>query len=295
MLRISLVFMCAAASTLVGTAQTKPDQSTELNNLLESVGRYVDEYERSFSLVVSAEHYSQRAMTGGVRETRDLRSDVALVAAADAGWVMFRDVYQVDGTAIRDRDDRLASLFLKPTADSGLLAKRILDEGARFNVGTIVRTVNTPTQVLAFMRPPSHGRSSFRLGGQRPHGGVDTRELQFQETGTPRLILTRDGAAASGRIWVMPQNGTVVRTELRLKSAGVSALWTVNYARQDSLALWVPVEMIETYQQEEVTPVSVDLDRSGLSRVDTRSTFEGRATYSNFRRFSVDTTTIIRK
>jgi hypothetical protein len=276
-------------------AQTRPNQPPELGKLLETLGRYVDDYERSFSAVVSAEHYTQRALTGGVRETRNLRSDVALVAAGDAGWVMFRDVYHVDGTAIRDRDDRLASLFLKPTADSGLLAKRILDEGARYNVGTIVRTVNTPTQLLAFIRSANQPRSRFQLGGQRRVDGVETRELRFQETGTPRLIVTRDDAAASGRVWVVPAAGTVVRTELRLKSAGVSALWVVTYVRQDSLALWAPVEMTETYEQDEVTPATVDLERSGLNRVGSKSTFEGRATYSNFRKFSVDTSTFIRK
>jgi hypothetical protein len=200
-----------------------------------------------------------------------------------------------DGSAIRDRDDRLASLFLKPTADSGPLAKRILDEGARYNVGTIVRTVNTPTQVLAFIRLPNQSRSTFRLGGQRQHDGIQTRGRRFEETGKPRLIVTRDDAAASGRIWVVPETGAVVRTELRLRSAGVSAQWVVNYARQDSLTLWVPVEMTEAYEQDEGTADSVDLGRSDLNRIRSKSTFDARATYSNFRRFAVDTTTIIRK
>ena len=45
-----------------------------------------------------------------------LRSDLLLVKTeADEGWVSFRDVYDVDGAPVRDRDDRLKKLFLEPS------------------------------------------------------------------------------------------------------------------------------------------------------------------------------------
>ena len=64
----------------------------------------------------------------------------------------FRDVFQVDGRAIRDHEDRLMKLVTQPASDSIAQAKRMADESARFNLGSIVRTINMPTLALMFLR-----------------------------------------------------------------------------------------------------------------------------------------------
>jgi hypothetical protein len=200
-----------AAAWFAATAwlhATPPEQEIGLDQFLETVGRYVREYERSFSAVVSREHYVQRVVSPDAPGARELRSEVALVAVGQAEWLMFRDVYEVDGRSVHDRQDRLEALFLKPTAELARHARRIADESARYNLGDVTRTLNTPTLPLAFLRLENQNRSTFQLGGRRTIDDVETQELRFQEVGMPRLILTSDNAAAAGSAWVAPASGT---------------------------------------------------------------------------------------
>ena len=286
MLRVIAV-LAAGLSLFGGFAAPIPQAQT--GEVLQAAGRYVAEYQRTFSVIVSRERYQQRAQTGGKIETRDLRSEVALVAIDDRNWILFRDVYEVDGRAITDRRDRLTQLFLKPAADLGQQAQRILEEGARHNLGPVIRTLNTPTQALEFIRSENQSRSSFRLAGRTRIDGVETHDVRFEEQGTPRMIETRDNAAASGRFWVAVGTGAIVKTEVRIQSLGTLATITVNYTKHDKLSLWVPARMIESYEPA---------DRSSISRLDVDSPIrvrvDGVATYSDYRQFSVDSKIIIR-
>lgn len=211
------------------------------------------------------------------------------MAIDDANWILFRDVYEVDGRAVTDRSDRLTQLFMKPAPDLGVQARRILEEGARHNLGPITRTINTPTQALDFIRPENQVRSSFRLAGRTSVNGVETYDLRFEETAMPRMIVTRDDAAASGRFWVALGTGAIVKTELKIRSGGMLATLTVTYTKHDKLSLWVPARMIESYEPERPASTS-SLDHAAPISV----RIDGVATYADFRQFSVDTTLIIR-
>jgi len=286
---LRLIAILAAGLSLLDAQAAPVPQTAQLAEVLKSAARYVTEYERSFSVIVARERYQQRALTGGRIETRDLRSEVALVALDDANWILFRDVYEVDGRAMNDRRDRLTELFLKPAADLGQQARRILEESARHNLGPITRTLNTPTQALEFIRAESQFRSSFRLAGRTKVDGVETHDVRFEEQVMPRMIETRDNAAASGRFWIAQGTGTIVRTELRIQSLGTMATITVNFNKHDKLSLWVPARMIESYEPS---------NRSSISRLDVDSPrgirIDGVATYSDYRQFSVDSKIIIR-
>ena len=97
-----------ALSTVVVSRQAPP-----LADVLAQAARYIAEYELAFSAVVSEERYQQTLLgviARGGRESRTLRSDVLLVLGKETGWVRFRAVYEVDGRAVRDRQDRLANL-----------------------------------------------------------------------------------------------------------------------------------------------------------------------------------------
>jgi len=290
-----LTAVCVLSTPL--PAPTAQGERPRLEDVLSAVGAYVRQYEQAFSAVVSRERYVQRTLWAGGETTRELQSEVALVAVGGSDWLVFRDVYEVDGRAVRDRDDRLAALFMKPTSDLGAQARRIAQEGARYNVGDITRTgLNTPTQALEFLRRENQHRSSFRLGGRRTIDGVETLELRFEEVTTPRMIGTPDDAPAVGRVWIAPTNGTVLRTELRVASSNVAAAIIVRYTWHERLSQWVPVEMAETYEAEGGETMGVvDVERGGGIRTGVRITVECRADYSDFRQFSVNTSEIIRK
>ena len=261
----------AASAHSFAQSQTPP----ELAGLLSSVAAYLEDYEQRSGAVVSLETYIQNAQRGSDRAVRHLKSDMLVLSVGTAGWLGFRDVFEVDGRPVRDHDERLYKLFLNPSPDALAQAKKILDEGARFNVGQVTRNINVPTMALTFLKESYQHRSRFADKGVETVDGVRTRVIEFSEQASPRVISTPDGSAARGRVWIDPEQGRVVRTELMLSGA-VHLMITVTYAPQDRLdGLWVPVSMRESYRRGgELT--------------------EGRATYSNFRRFNVDVSTIIK-
>ena len=92
----------------------------------------------------------------GWRVRRRLRSDLLLLRPEDAAtWVQFRDVFEVDGEAVRDRQDRLAKLFLSGDLSTAKQVEEIRAQSARYNIGSVVRTMNVPVLPLAVLAPPA--------------------------------------------------------------------------------------------------------------------------------------------
>jgi hypothetical protein len=174
---------------------------------------------------VSEEEYVQRLRarrSGGVIATRRLRSEVLLAKAGQAGWVAFRDVFEVDGRAIRDRHSRLEALFLRPGADSDGQARKITEESARFNLGLLQRTINVPTLALTLLRTDHQARCRFELDRVTRVAGREAAQVKFVEVAQPRMVATPDHAAAEGRLWIEPATGRVVKTEFTIRTAGAS-------------------------------------------------------------------------
>lgn len=285
------IVLCGAA-WVAASAQEAP----ALDAVLTRVGRYVDEYERSFSAIVSREHYVQRMRQGNDIDTRELRSEVALVPVGDAlEWMLFRDVHEVDGRKLRSQKERLAGLFGGTDPDTAALARKIADESSRYNLGSIERTINTPTVALMFLRAANQSRAAFEIVGGERIDGVPAVELRFRETALPRIVRTHDNAAAEGRAWVYPASGRVIRTRLELLSAGAQAIIDVHYANEEKLGLLVPVRMTEMYSLGQRTAGSGAIDPFDRMRgAPVNLLIDGRATYADHRRFSVETKTIIK-
>jgi len=265
-----------------------------LVQLLQGAGEYVLAYESAFRIVVAEEVYVQRrrvSATGPVHETRRLASDVAFVRAPGTAlpWWLLRDVYEVDGSPVRDREARLEKLLVGGSAGGGLERPRaIADEGARFNLGRSYRNFNVPTLVLAFLHPAVQPRFSFERKGRTTIEGRPFVEIQFRELKAPTVIRGPDAAPdvlAAGRVWLHDgTDGTVGRTELVLEVAGdgvtTRVLLTTEYRPYRPLALWVPVEMRDRLQTE----LAGSRGRSGTVEV-----VDGLAAYSRFRQAGVTT------
>ena len=91
-------------------------QETDSARVLARAGAYLAQYERDVTAVVAQEGYLQRVPIEP--RSRRLKSELVIVADATGGWVEFRDIFEVDGRARRDRDQRILRLFLKPNADA---------------------------------------------------------------------------------------------------------------------------------------------------------------------------------
>ena len=138
-------------------------------------------------------------------------------------------------------------LVTQPASDSIAQAKRMADESARFNLGSIVRTINMPTLALMFLRSDMQDRLTFTLGGTKKIDGRSTVELRFAEHAMPRIIASIDAAPAGGRFWLEPDSGRVIRSELVVDSGNARAQITVTYGQRPKLAVWVPTSMDEAY------------------------------------------------
>ncbi|MBW8868570.1 MAG: hypothetical protein JF610_14810, partial [Acidobacteria bacterium] len=199
-----------------------------------------------------------------------------LLAAPDAGnrWLSFRDVYSVDGRPVRDRDSRLQKLFESAAANRFDAARRIADEGARFNLGSISRNINVPSMPLTFITRENRARSAFRDAGREVVSGVAAIVLEFQETSRPTLVksVTRD-VPGRGKFWVDPETGRVLKASARFEARDFTCEMLVTFGPVEKLSMWVPIEMTDTSENS-------------------KELITGLAVYTNYRRF--DTSVVIK-
>lgn len=299
-----LAFVAVAAVVATGSwpvAAQAPDRA--LAGLLGSTAAYVRAYEERFSLLVAEERYVQEirrpdnnpvagnltrnnpgggfSTNGGVRKRAVLRSDFLIVRLGGGnGWMPFRDTFDVNGTRVNDRSDRLAKLFAEPSDDSFNHAARIMADSTRHNLGSMTRTVNIPTLALMFLHPQVRERFTFSRHGEETLDGRLAWRVEYHESQRPALIKTTRGRdlPASGTFWIEAATGVVLKTTMTAADALVRALVTTTYRRDDGLDLWVPARMEDYYKADgEVDEVT------------------GIATYTNYRTFTAATDLALRR
>jgi len=283
-----LIVVPAVLATTASAAGRQPT----LKEVLAQVGDYVVRYETELSGIVAEEQYTQITDVSDRPHLthRELKSDLLLVRAQGRdgmGFVQFRDVFEVDGDSVRDRSERLVKLFMNPTATSRNQAAEIMRESSRYNIGSVERNVNVPVLMLSFMHPRYQPWFKFTMDTESagvPKGmpkasnfavSVDVRVLSFKETGEPPLVDSRDTkgpARTHGRVWVEPDTGRILMTELDIDTPTVRSTIQVSYQSEPVLGFLVPVEMREEYEMPR-----------------RKYHMSGTATYGNFRQFTVQT------
>jgi hypothetical protein len=267
--------LLAIAVVSIAAPYPRARDTPSLKDVLRRVTGYVEAYGEQASIVVATERYTQTLVGRGNGELHErvMVADFAIVKAeANHTWIGFRDVIEVDGKPLADRDNRLIDAL---TSSSGSIdeARRISDESARFNIGGILRNFNVPTTVLFFFTRENVDRFKF---SRKNRDGDAAWEVQFREVRKPTLIRTPEGVSvpSEGTIEVNPVHGTVFRTHLRValphegSVRGIAEI-DVTFRRVDALAMWLPESMDEKY---------LDL-RGRAARI------TGHAEYSNYRRF----------
>jgi len=269
-----------ALGALVTLAVPAPAQAPPaLDEILKRAGAYVAGFAEQFASVVAEEHAEQSA-SGGPRDMvteRKILADILLVRVPGTQqWMGFRDVFEVNRSTVRDREDRLLKLFVDSPGTAVSQARRIADESARYNVGDLTRNFNLPTTALLFLHPSAQWRFRYRKAGDRERDGVRYWVIRGTETASPTFIQTSMGrdTELTTEYLVDPASGRVARSTLKLKFPAETDI-TVDYRPDATLGMWVPARMEESYAH-------------GMTRI--RST----ATYANFRRFQVNTDTSFR-
>jgi hypothetical protein len=269
-------FLAAALAILLLTteAAAQAPAPVSLDVLLRRVFDYVERFQSGFGSMVAEERYEQhvrgdRAMT--IRDvSRVMKSDFLLIKVEGHGWTPFRDVFEVDGRQLRDRQDRLTALFLSgATTNAFEQARRIMDEGARYNLGGGSRNINVPTLPLMYLADGVREGVRFTEGKR----DKDSRVIEFTEIARPTLISTGDhDLPATGRVWADEDTGVITRAELDAADTSIQSTVTVTYGFDDKVQSWVPLRMEDR-----------------IKRPKDASYVQGEATYSKFRRFKVST------
>jgi VWFA-related protein len=272
----------AAPGTTTGESEVR-DPALDL--VLGRMSAYLSAYADQYSSTIATERYTQSYGAGVGSRERVLESDFGIVRLpGNSQWLAFRDVIRVDGKTVADRAGRLAALFQNASAGTLKQADKITQESTRFNIGPISRTVNNPAVLLEALDARNQYRFRFSKGGEETLDGTHAWVLRFTEHARPTFIRSFKGENEPliGRAWVDPAEGRLLRVEITIPdlffplqpmTPHFSAIITVTFREDPRLRLWVPATMTERY------------DRLGS----TGRLATGEATYSDYRRFGVET------
>jgi VWFA-related protein len=302
------------------SAPASPAAARSLEDLLARAVQYVVAYGETMSLVIGVERYAQWMQnTDYVRPVvRNLVSEFALVRIKD-DWLGFRNVVDLDGKPVGDRQDRLQKLFLDSPATAMQASRAIADESARYNMGPLQRNFNVPTTALFFLHPSNRARFAFKKDGEETLEGARVWKIRYRETLKPTIIRTSRGKdmPVKGLFWIDPADGRVLKTNMELESEAMlsgsntqmrnntfeepfqgrivpgwnerrvlsSVSITVSYGPEPRLGLLVPREMLETYEGP---------FRSQFTGNESASKVNCRATYSDFKRFETSGRVIVK-
>lgn len=255
----------------------------DLQYLLKRTSEYVDRFHEEFSNCVLEEKYVQKSRKMSITlrpvlEIRILRSDVLLLWVPESKeWALFRDVYEVDGQQVRERDQRLQKLFIESPAR----LEEITSESARYNLGPVRRNINVPTLVLTFLRAENLPRFQFKISGKDKVEGLIHVKVDFTEHQRPTLISNKGkDTFCQGSVWVDPVSGMIRRTRLVVSGSGTEepkADIQVTFKQLAAEGIALPAFMTESY--------TFPHSSSGVLAPEVH----GRADYTNIRQFRIQT------
>ncbi len=268
-------------------------QEPTLGTVLKHASEYVDNFHRQLSSIVAEETYvqeikHQQSAFGNpvMLPKRRLKSDLLLVRPEGADrYVELRDVFQVNDQPVRDREERLTRLLKEASSESTDKIAAIINESARYNIGTIQRNINTPLLAMQFLDADYQERFTFKrsmkkapklgAGEARAEGedspvfrvATEMWTVEFKERNRATIIRTPNGRdlPTRGRFWINPDTGAVLMTELEIEGDDLHVVVTVSYQSEPLMGFLVPVEMRESY-------------------ISKRERVEGAAVYGKFRK-----------
>jgi hypothetical protein len=268
--------LAAAVALLVCAAIGRPAaQTPSLDEVLKRTATYVAGFRNQLSGIVAEETYRQQVTSTGrqantflVDPSRRLRSELLLVKPDGTDrYVELRDVFEVDGAALHNRQGRLEALLRDTSSSAEGTIQAIIEESARYNIGKITRNINTPLMSLQFLDATRQPRFQFKhveraakpvftdardqAANETPVFRVSTEmwTIQYRERGKNTIIRRPNGGdmPAHGRFWIDPTSGAVLISEMIVDGGGVIATVTVSYQSEPLMGFMVPIEMRESY------------------------------------------------
>ena len=249
--------------TVVTRAPTRPKGVPVTPELRYRAASYVAAVVNGLANVVAQEEFELS------KPNRRVTSDLLLVRypGSERDLMLHRDAMRLNGTPIAGREERLLDLFAKPS-------DRLREQVRRIMLGAeaYVPSMFNPILVLGFLQTDYQSRFELTLNDAGPGWPREVKAVTFVEVGRPTLL--RAGAfrdidvPTRGTAWIEEGTGRVLQTELQIGQGGSLPTMVTRFKLDEELQVTVPVEM-RTQNPD------------------------GVATYTNFRRFGVETDTTI--
>lgn len=283
--------LLTAGTLALAAIAVAPTQTQTLNlsekALVARASKYVAEYEKQFAFLIADEDYRQKRFDadGRLAQTRVLKSELFLTyLPADGEWIAVRDVMEVDGMRMANRDD-LRALLSRGQEVRGSIGK-VIARNAQYNIGRIERNFNEPTLPLLLLDAKRTSRIDFDRRSVAQDGNTTLVTLAFEERDSPTLVSSRDEGPvrARGEFVMDGATGTIRRTVFQLSRPRVEVRLETRYSLDPKLELWLPAVFLERYESG---------GQGGRRRNNdavVHEVIEGEARYSNYRRFGVTAT-----
>ncbi len=234
-------------------------------------------YQQQFAFLIADETTVQEAfgVKGQARvplDARTTRGEIFITfLEGRRQWTTVRDVAEVDGVPVRNREDLPALLSRE---DPDVVARRLFALNARYNIGGVIRNFNDPMIALLPVSDAHRARFTFDVEDtDRSEAGVVLATLSFRERDRPTLVRPSPGGAAycqgrrhDGR---RDRQRSIAR-DSRSGTTRSRQSSSPRFTREERLGLWVPSTFSERYT------ASAD----GFDDLIT-----SESTYSNYRRF----------
>src|SRR5579871_1219302 len=197
-----------------------------LTTVLERAAQYVAQFERELSGFVAEEHYVQDwavlprvPWTGDDVRHRELDSDLLLVKVG-TDWMQFRDVRDLNGAPVARRGEPMLDMVRRHEVTRSVDVDALIDRSSAYNIGNVMRTVNTPLFALKFLEAANQKRCRFKfvldrvpatVAGQPEVPGAfrtstEIWVVEYEERQRPTLIRDRrvggKDVPARGRFWI---------------------------------------------------------------------------------------------
>jgi hypothetical protein len=268
----------ALGASALAVAQTPATLDLSTKAIVAAASAYVDGYGTAMQNVLADETATQRLVFRGPvhEQTRTTKADLFITfLPTESVWIAVRDVREVDGATIDDPNNIRVLMTHTPLARLGAVIAR---KNSQFNIGNISRTFNEPTLALLIMTSKHKARFKFDRVSVTSEASPHVT-ISFKEKDRPTLITGINGAPiyTSGTLVIDASTGRIESTRLKLRTGSVDASIETIYGNNARLKLWVPVSMIESYEQ---------------SATGFEQTVNCVSTYSNYRKF--ETSAIIK-
>ena len=249
--------------TVVTRATTRPKGVPITAELRYRTGSYIAGVVNGLANVVAQEEFELS------RPNRRVTSDLLLVRypGSQRDLILHRDAMRLNGAPIAGREERLLDLFAKPSDRLREQARRIM-----LGADAYVPSMFNPIFVLGFLQTDFQSRFELTVNDAGPGWPREVKAVTFVEVGRPTMLRLGefDGidVPSRGTAWIEEGTGRILQTELQIGRGKSLPTIVTKFKLDEHLQVTVPVEM-RTQNPD------------------------GIATYTNFRRFGVETDTKI--